>query len=87
MDERPFSKSTLQQFRAQRIIHDRARAIFERPNSPNCVPQGTNVLLDFTCAFDEATGLIEWTIQGRDPRDRGVEGLPAPQYVGERSDH
>ena len=30
MDERPFAKSTLQQFRAQLIIHDRARAIFER---------------------------------------------------------
>jgi len=30
MDERPFAKSTLQQFRAQLIIHDQARAIFER---------------------------------------------------------
>ncbi|HHX45944.1 MAG TPA: IS1182 family transposase [Brevibacterium sp.] len=30
MDEKPFAKSTLQQFRAQLIIHDRARAIFER---------------------------------------------------------
>ena len=30
MDEKPFAKSTLQQFRAQLIIHDRARVIFER---------------------------------------------------------
>ncbi|MBD3292675.1 MAG: IS1182 family transposase [Armatimonadia bacterium] len=30
MDEKPFAKSTLQQFRAQLVIHDRARAIFER---------------------------------------------------------
>ena len=30
MDERPFAKSTLQQFRAQLLIHGKARAIFER---------------------------------------------------------
>lgn len=30
MDERPFAKSTLQQFRAQLLIHEQARAIFER---------------------------------------------------------
>lgn len=30
LDERPFAKSTLQQFRAQLVIHDQARAIFER---------------------------------------------------------
>lgn len=30
MDQKPFAKSTLQQFRAQLIIHDRARAIFKR---------------------------------------------------------
>ena len=30
MDERPLAKSTLQQFRAQLVIHDQARAIFKR---------------------------------------------------------
>ena len=30
MDERPFAKSTLQLFRAQLILHDRIRAIFQR---------------------------------------------------------
>lgn len=30
LDERPFAKSTLQQFRAQLLIHEQARAIFER---------------------------------------------------------
>ena len=30
MDERPFAKSTLQQFRAQLLLHDKARVIFER---------------------------------------------------------
>jgi len=30
LDQRPFAKSTLQQFRAQLLIHDRARVIFER---------------------------------------------------------
>ena len=29
LDERPFAKSTLQQFRAQLLIHDQARVIFE----------------------------------------------------------
>src|SRR5258708_9030835 len=30
LDVRPFAKSTLQQFRAQLILHDQARAIFQR---------------------------------------------------------
>jgi hypothetical protein len=30
MDQKPFAKSTLQQFRAQLLIHDKARVIFER---------------------------------------------------------
>jgi len=30
IDERPFAKSTLQLFRAQLILHDRARAMFQR---------------------------------------------------------
>jgi DDE family transposase/transposase-like protein DUF772 len=30
LEERPFAKSTLQEFRAQLIIHDQARAIFQR---------------------------------------------------------
>lgn len=30
IDERPFAKSTLQLFRAQLILHDRARAVFQR---------------------------------------------------------
>jgi len=30
MDQRPFAKSTLQQFRAQLLIHDQARLIFDR---------------------------------------------------------
>jgi len=30
LDVRPFAKSTLQEFRAQLIVHDRTRAIFQR---------------------------------------------------------
>src|SRR5215213_6088153 len=30
LEERPFAKSTLQEFRAQLIVHDQARAIFQR---------------------------------------------------------
>lgn len=30
VDERPFAKSTLQLFRAQLILHDKARAVFQR---------------------------------------------------------
>jgi hypothetical protein len=30
LDVRPFAKSTLQEFRAQLIVHDRTRAVFER---------------------------------------------------------
>jgi len=30
LDERPFAKSTLQLFRAQLLIHDQARAVFQR---------------------------------------------------------
>src|SRR5437868_15402552 len=30
LDARPFTKSTLQEFRAQLIVHDRTRAVFQR---------------------------------------------------------
>ncbi|HCU34893.1 MAG TPA: hypothetical protein DGT21_05380, partial [Armatimonadetes bacterium] len=37
------------------------------PAFPDCAPQPTAVRIHVACEFDEATGLMEWTFEGRDP--------------------
>ena len=54
MEDRPFAKSTLQVFRAQLILHDKVRAVFESSlclaRESGCLKKrGMRVALDTTC--------------------------------------
>jgi len=41
LEVRPFARSTLQEFRAQLIVHDQTRAIFQRSQAPRHVEKGS----------------------------------------------